>query len=524
MKTTKIKIPSAIPQKQWAINPDAAGGDEYEDMEDIQAYTRRLVNLGFVCVHHNESLSHSVIRNKLRLGKNTEEYSLWYHPEGLFLIMTTYNWGDKCKLGSLHVYYALDLGHGAEAQHRGSVGSPGSGGTTQYPDGSRIRVGNDIIHKNNGSLGRLLEMQQWGKFLPLEKWHEHDIAMPHLPTEVIAPVLPGEDISDKHRWLIEHNVERTQYCEIVHDFSSSLPDPVGAMLIQLNKEKQSTSHSTLWGHTENTTKHFTEAVFLNGDRWLDRNSDESKLLVLWSYVTAGLISDRSLWREDERGPAGLTLAGALVGGNDERTSTKHILLDLISTVKVETLKSWCCDPDATGYTLPLMLLRYPLINDSIIRRYDQTWIKLAFSRMVERLGPEVVSQGMDTDKRSALGIPLEKEIRGSSFSLHERKMRRYADILAHVDSLGLVWNNGIKWRNYPNTVRPSKGEGKPTFFSIPGTVDEAQWKELLGKRWTDDLEDIYSRARRLRLAQVGNHIKKNHEQASVSKPNKRKPA
>ena len=534
METKPIHIPSLIPKKQWKIKIPDDLGNEWEDMKDFQAYKNRLERLGFEEIHKVQSVSHSYKQRGEYGNKHPEERALWYHRAGLFLVIKSYTTGGylksdntiepvEKKLGSITVQSVVDPGMGPEIQHRASARINISGGMRSSLDGRLIHVGWDSIHSNTrGNLtDHLIKIQSHGKLIPLEKWADHGGELPLIPKELIFPFLPGKD-ADREDENINESEDSAKEREKkgLHDLLSGIQSPLGETLIEIvDRDGQGAAGVSKWDGIEKGLSYYSEVLSLAKKRWI--NERESNILKHWSEVALGNVSDYDLWRAQEDGPGGVSLAGMLTTGKPQ-TGAEDRLVELVQKVDVATLKKWCSEPDSGGFTLPLLLLRRLLNNNGNYNTRDaeeDTLTEKVFSILIQRVGVDNIC--LETETRSALGTVLDFDpgpTNGTNFERLLFGQGRFCQAIKTLDGMGVNWHGELRWRSYPNTLMDNE---KPKFFRVPGLASAADFKDKLGDRWTDGLEWVYSRIRKNDLENLAGEIRAH---ASNSVDNKRHPS
>ena len=252
MEKSPIKIPASRARRSWQIQIPQ-GVNEREAMEDYATYSALLESLGFEKISEVDSLSHQSMA--YRTPGTIETYTLWSHPAGLVGYASSYTRGGYERsdgtnvpmaktLGSFHVEMRMDMGTGAELQHRAAVGlSGGSGGVLVQLDGGKVRELSLNIHSNAGKLlDHLEKIQAHGRFVPLAAWKEmlkEDWF--YLPSEFALPLFEipaGKKLDDYKELYALHDMD-----EKWASFFNTLPAGVGEFLRWCveNKRRSETS-------------------------------------------------------------------------------------------------------------------------------------------------------------------------------------------------------------------------------------------------------------------------------------------
>lgn len=518
MRTQPIKIPRPNTPARFTV-PLVEGIDEHAAMKDFDTYTQVLKAWGFEQAMATQSIGHDRI-SSARQAERIEDYQVWLHPAGVYANLHSYTHGGYHRgdgtevpqtkaLGSISLYACVDLGTGGELQHRAAVGIRGSGGTDPQFDGSSIRSISDTVHSNTGtSLTSFFRMiQEHGRLLPFERWPaDQKVFYLPLPGEIIAPITQVE----AGQTLADVLANEGSDIDILREAAlSALPQALATLVglpegaktkaeIQRKAEARGSgaAKGLRWDPLEFTIDEFSECLFLAGKRW--PKLDERALLSHWSRVALGEFGDRldpDAMRAFEAGPAGLSLATALLYAKSTAGAAAGLLEQLLEQAPTEVLTRWATEPDAAGYTLALRAVARSFTERNLDTHAPPAVDVLGI--LYRRLGPEGIV--LATPTRSLMGLPVAEAQTRRIDNGHSKMLNEFAETVIRLDSWGLDWQTHLRWRNYPNLFK--KAEGKPAFFQIDGPVEPARWRELLGATLTAGLGPVMALIERRRLEQ-----------------------
>lgn len=513
METQPIIIPKKTSPSRFDV-PLFGHLSEWDAMRDFEKYQDLLRAWGFERCLATYSLKHADI-DKAHGSNRPRDFQVWVHPAGVFASLHSYETGGYMgfngeqvpvsnQLGSMTLFARVDVGNGAELQHRAAVKIRAGGGGDLQLDGGFIHSGYETIHSNTQtSLHKFFEAaQSYGRLLPFERWDRDKASTMSLPAELVLPIEdapPGKTLADI---LGEHDVdaalERALAC---------LP-PALVPLINLpfwpgqsariappahdNKRK-----GLRWDPIEFSIEQFSEAMFLAGKRWA--KPQERKLLTHWSEVVLGEMGGNlnpDSMRAYEAGPAGLSLATALLYSKRTAQASDALLSQLLEQAPLEVLARWATKPDAAGYTLALRAVHRALVDCENDNHAAPAVDVLEI--LHRRLGPDGIC--LSTPTRSFMGMlpqivqSYDRRSESSILRAHET----FVGLSARFEAWGVEWSENIRWRNYPNLFM--KEQGLPAFFKIDGIVDPAQWVGLLEDTPTDTLDPVIASLNRNKLA------------------------
>lgn len=491
MEIRPIPVPSIIPPSRFAI-PLVKDGNEWADMQDWESYRQRLERWGFACLASTASLSYDNI-GKPWVRDRFSDHEVWVHPKGVIAFARSRRISARERreseatvetrsLDRLQVHALLDPGHGAEVQQRAVMGVRGLGNWTPLGDGRAVREIGETVEPYSGKtlFGLMREIQRHGRLVPFEHWGTAcGDAQVALPSEIILPLTDAA--------LMEHHPDETVMEAHFNAWLDRFPRGVAQVLLrgraQARKPREQMNLNQPAPATTHIFEQFTEAMMLARKRWPKPN--ETALLTHWTRVAMGELGDRlepGRMRAYEEGPAGLSLAVALVHAKDTAKNAGGLLVQLLAQAPTTVLQRWATQEDAAGYTLGLRLARRIFTERGGVSNTD------ALDILHERLG--TAGLVMATNTRSVLGLAMEP-LQG-----------RYPDLvklIERLDAWGVAWDQHLRWRDYPAHFGDAHA---PQFMAIDGPVEPGTWESLMEERRVEGMGAIEGMlsARRLDMA------------------------
>lgn len=499
MEIQPIKVSKPFAARQFKI-PLVEGVNERAAMNDFGEFCRLLATWGFEPLLTTRSFSHSALSQKHSLRE--EDYQLWAHPAGVLANISSYSspgYTDSAgnqrpprhTLNMLKLEAKVDSGNGSELQHRASVEIRGSGGTTPQFDGRQVRSVYEIIHSNStGSIHRFLRTaQKYGRLLPFERWSEvQERSLLSLGEELVDPVV---------EWTKGEPFESQDYAAKEEAAFQKLPPHLAdvfrkeVIATRLAKEASARNEKRpglSWDPIEFGISEFSEAMHLAGRRF--PKPKDRDLLSHWSRVALGEFGDTLdpiKMRAFEKGPAGLSLATALLYTKRSAPLAEGLLQQLLDEAPEDVLLGWATEPDAAGYTLGLRAVARSF-TDRMLTNHAPPGVDV-LGILYRRLGLDGLV--MSTPTRSLLGL-LMQEPHGRSVDhgkVMEMKNGEMATAIHRLNEWGVEWKDHLRWRSYPNLYMDKE---LPTFYQINGPVDPTFLKARIGPNWTGHLDAMHA--------------------------------
>lgn len=463
-------------------------------MKNFDRYQDLLRAWGFECHVSTRSLDHSAL-GKYRSAE-VKDYQIWTHPLGVLACVKSYMSGGykdrhgnlvprEKSLGSITLHAQVHSGNGAEVQHRAAVEVRGSGGNQPQLDGGFVRSVSDTFHSNaQGSLYRFFKMiQSPGRPLPIEQWGTEDgFPFVSLPGEVICPVLDGPEGMDVAEILSARDIKAELAATLAKLPLSPSSGTSLFFLPEWTREEEvrdglkKTRTGPAWDPVEFSLAQFSEAMFLAGKRWA--KPQEKRLLAHWNEVVLGRLGedlDPQAMRAYEAGPAGLSLATALLYSKRNAPHAEQLLCQLLEQAPLDVLTRWATVPDAAGYTLALRAVHRVLSYcESQVERHAAPDVDV-LEILHRRLGPEGIC--LATPRRSFMGLLPQFVLENTaSPGLIEQASQIFVGLTERFEDMGVAWADHIRWRNYPNLFMEKE---RPAFFQVNGPTDPDQWMGVM---------------------------------------------
>lgn len=307
---------------------------------------------------------------------------------------------------------------------------------------------------HDGIVGWLQNIQRYVHLTPFEQWGP----------DMLGPVLDVEALIDLRRdpRLLGEKTENfktvlaTELEEAKQRLLTKTPAPLRKWMEEsvLVAANQRTVRNRDWMVVEHALDAMTDNMAAAGVSLPDSNQRRQQQH--WSEIACGMHDDD---------PANWAMTTMTRGGNslwltllysDRQPGNAQRLRDVLGKVGQETLRAWCLEPDADGYTLPLRLVHRSLkeyryqqglgLNELIELPNVMRWL-------IHQVGWEVVAQGLVSEQRSVLGLLLETPGHEFFDQCEEEALTRFLALTDVLDDHDLPWADTLVWREPEATDR-----------------------------------------------------------------------
>lgn len=449
-----------------------------------------LTSLGFERVMDTHALKQANVAFKNDEGV-PQHYELWLHTAGVVATLQGALQTKEHPLSSSMwgtLYSQIDMGAGKRSFDDLSPLITKSIHTTSL-DGRYVR-GNGASFSGSSNIVHILEnVQAHGYLLPFSEWSRAiemalppEIAgkrVPYIAPDIISrvrEVLLKSTPSSLHPFLDEEaeDIPKQYVSGAVNDYLSNTLQAGGQRYVSKNIKELLTS----WTRACLPEDCFWQKV-KGTDAPLPPRLESMRILLHLDDAAFSTVMKAAF--ASPLGPAGISLPAVLLHCAQESDYPAYKrLLRVLREAPIEVLKVWASNPDARGYTFPMLAchhlfvstelsLTHPFHSDSGVVRSQEVC-----SILVERLGGQ--SLRLVSDKRSVVGVVMERLGRVDSFWLANQAVPALFELVESMAQAGADAYSALRWGSRKESGKYSNED--------EGAVSAAAL-DSMAKQWPD---------------------------------------